>query len=77
MLYKFWYFFFKRLILRLIGFIVLIDEKQNENRRLSLYYSIGREIDKNVVVDNIIFDCSYISPFRKATTFLEKESELS
>ena len=65
------------IIYRLIKYLVkaefkilcFIDKKTNQEKRLQLYYFIGNQIEKNVVVDNMKYDCTNITSLKRVRSY--------
>lgn len=75
MLYKLFYLAVKYLVKVLISVVKIFDKKRNEARLFDFYYFVDEHTDKTRVVDDIIFDCRYRMPFKRAKWFLTKEPE--
>lgn len=65
------------IIFRLLKYLVkvefkilcFIDKITNQEKRLKLYYFIGNQIEKNVVVDNMKYDCTYITSLKRVRAY--------
>lgn len=57
-------------IIRIINSIFIFF---NKKKSLSLLHYFYKSINKNIIIDDIIFDCTYEMSFKRANWFLNKE----
>lgn len=63
------------LIKPLIIIVKFFDKRKGLFKQIKLFHYLNNQLDTEVVVEDIIFDCSSITQLKRAKTFLSKEPD--